>query len=169
MDNGPQFEHHQRFCHLFSIFKLTCCKCVALKKTLPLILFKIITVSRPSSYLRLFQGETGGGTILMPKILNFLLLLDVNPSKKLSLPLFFMSHQVPPLIVDHILEYISNSFQTNFIKHFACGAHFQFHSNNLFEKVRWNRLPEYKTASRRIISHKYTLCILSLTKNAPLL
>ena len=40
------------------------------------------------------------GSSCKPKSLNFPLLLDTNPSKKLSLP-------VPPLITDHILEKIA--------------------------------------------------------------
>ena len=32
MDNLTKIKHHQRFCYLFSIFNLTCCKFVALKE-----------------------------------------------------------------------------------------------------------------------------------------
>ena len=32
MDNLQQIEHHQKICHLFFVFNLTCCKFVALKE-----------------------------------------------------------------------------------------------------------------------------------------
>ena len=51
-----------------------------------------------------------------------------------------MSHPVPPFIADHILEIISNRFQLNFTKKIACGAHFQFHNYDLFEKVNCNQI-----------------------------
>ena len=54
MDNLMQIEYHQKICHLFPISNLTHCKCVALKEKLFLILFKIIVVIRPSTFLRVF-------------------------------------------------------------------------------------------------------------------
>ena len=52
MDNITWIEDHQRFCRLFFISNLACCKFVALKEnTLSLILFKNITVIRPSTLL----------------------------------------------------------------------------------------------------------------------
>ena len=73
-------------------------------KILSLNLFKIITVSRPSTHLRVFlmralgcptKEENWSGSPCKPK--NSLLLLDITPTKNLSPP-------VLPLITDHILE-----------------------------------------------------------------
>ena len=48
-------EDHQRFCYLFFISNLACCKFVALKEnTFSYTVFKIITVIRPST---LFTGD----------------------------------------------------------------------------------------------------------------
>ena len=54
MDNLQQIKHEQNICHLFLIFNLTCCKFVALKEIISITLFKIITVSKPSTLLRVF-------------------------------------------------------------------------------------------------------------------
>ena len=50
-----------------------------------------------------------------------------------------MPHPISFLMADHILgRKVSLFLDTNLTKTFACGLHFQFHSNDLFEKVNWN-------------------------------
>ena len=99
----------------FLVFNLTCCKIVALKENTLSHFLKIITVSRPSTLLRVFHmgyhnfppGEELGWSPFTCKILNFLLLWHVTlPSnQKLSpLPLSFISHLVHPLITDNIIK-----------------------------------------------------------------
>ena len=134
MDNRQQIENYQRFCDLFSIFNLTCCKCVALKERTLTYLFQAY-----SSGFSLW-GDQGfplsqglGGT--PPSSKNFkpppiflITLPPPFPKKKLTPP-------SPLLITEHILKKcISNSFQTNFTKNFPCGTHMQLHNHDLFEK-----------------------------------
>ena len=103
------------------------------KKILSLTLLKIMTVTRPSTILRVFlMGKLGcptkegnWGVFLKVQKFKFPLLLDITPTKKLS-------HPVPPLITGHIYvgkKDISNSFYINFIKHFACAVYFQLHNH----------------------------------------
>ena len=106
MDNLQQIECHQRICHLFSSLNLHAENLFLRKKILSLSLFKITTLSRPSSLLRVFlvgrlkcltKGSEMGGSPCNRKSLNFPLLLNITPTKELSPP-------VSPLITDHILE-----------------------------------------------------------------
>ena len=104
--------------------------CFEIKYTLSHTLFKIVTVFRPSALLKIFfMGDQDRA--LPTHTQNFELHPSVgchSPLKDWGLPL-----PIPPLIENHILEKrISNSF---FNKNFACGAHFQFHNHDLFEKV----------------------------------
>ena len=95
MDNLQQIECHQRICHLFFIFNLTCCKFVALKENTLTHFFQ--------NQFSLWgdQDVTLRESIWAPpsktKSLNFPLLLGITPTKTLGFP-------VPPLITDHILE-----------------------------------------------------------------
>ena len=83
--------HHQKFCFLFSISNLTCCKFVALKEN-TLTLFKIITVTRPSTFLRvLFIGDQD--LQLKEGLGRALILL----TKKLSPPIFLYASPHPSL------------------------------------------------------------------------
>ena len=55
------------------------------------------------------------------------------------LRLSFIPHSVPTLIADNIMKKsISYSFSIKLKKNVACGAHFQFHNHDLFEKVYCN-------------------------------
>ena len=84
------------------------------KKILSFPFFKIITESRPSTLLRVFLmarlgcptkgGSWGRGCPCKLKNVDFPLLLDITPTKKLSPP-------VPPLITEHILENILAFYQ----------------------------------------------------------
>ena len=91
----------------FSFLTLHAVNISLLKKILSLTLLKIITVSRPTTLIRVFLmrrsscstkgGNWGGGrSSCKQKSLNFSLLLDITPTKKLGSP-------VPLLITDHIL------------------------------------------------------------------
>ena len=116
---------------------------VALKEnTLSHTLFKSTTESRPSTLLRVFligrsgcptnrknRGAGCGSSPCKPQSLNFPLLLDITLTKKLC------PH---PSLNDrpHIgKKGISNSFQTNFSKIFACGQHFQLHITTYLKKL----------------------------------
>lgn len=93
--------------------KLTCCKFVALEDN-TLILFKIITVLRPSSLLRVFF--MGDQDLKLEGRLRSSLRNDAqsfepqppfgchSPLKNWVLPYSFMAHPIPPLIADLILE-----------------------------------------------------------------
>ena len=86
---------YQRICHLFFIFKLAVNSFIW-KKILSLTLLEIITVSRSSTLLRVFlmgrpvcptkKKNWGGESPCKPKSLNFPLLLNITPTKKLSPP-----------------------------------------------------------------------------------
>ena len=127
------------------------------KKILTLTHFKIITLIRPSTLPKVFfmggsgvgtrgGGDCGGLSPVMPKILNFTHLVNVTPHQKVGSFSFSSCFTLYSLDWDHILEKrISNSFQTNLTKNFACGAHFQIHfhfsyfifsyNHHLFEKL----------------------------------
>ena len=110
-------EHHNRFCHLFSYFKLTYYKFVALK--LSVTLFKIITVGRPSTFLRIFLWGDWGFLLealqgrlppLFQKFWKFPSLSDVHSPKKLSPLSFMLSLSLPWLQTTHWKKVISNIY-----------------------------------------------------------
>ena len=137
MDNLQYIECHQRICHLFFIFSLTCCKFVALKKNALTHSFqnhysrqtKHPPQGFPFGEIRMsHQGRkmgAGWGVSLQTQKFDISPPVGYHPTRKLSLP-------VPPLITDHRLE------KRIFTKHFACGMHFPLQNHDLFEKAHWN-------------------------------
>ena len=140
MDNLQEIECHQRICHLFLIFKLTCYKFVALKEN-TLTLFKISTVSRPSTLLRVFdmgrlvcpaKGECGshcGGLPANPKVSTFSFSW-ISRWPKIKSPCPSLDHR------PHIGKKVPRL--TNFTSNVTCGIYFQSHNHDWFEKAHWN-------------------------------
>ena len=114
------------------------------KKMLSLTLFKIITVSRPSTLFKVllmgrsgfpFKGGTWGGwSILTSKISNLPLPLDITPASFNPAPKNWVF--LDPLLILE-LKGICYSFLTNLTKNFTCNAREEFRNHELFEKARW--------------------------------
>ena len=94
MNNLQYIKCHQWICQLFFMFSLTCCEFVSLKENTPTHSFqnhyskqtKHPPQSLPYGEIRMshWGKEMGGGSLWKPKSLNFPLLLDIIPNKKLS-------------------------------------------------------------------------------------
>ena len=102
IDNLQYIERHQRICHLFFIFKLTCCKFIDLKENTLNHSFqnhyskKIKHPHQGFSYEKIRmsnQWREFGGSPCKPKNLIFAV---YHPHQKIESPC--------PLITDHILE-----------------------------------------------------------------
>ena len=111
------------------------------KKIFLLTLFKIVLVTRPSTLLRVFfMRRTGcltkeGTWGFSLKIQKF----ELPPSVGYpASPKTWVPPSLPWSQTTYWQKSISNSFQTNFTKNFASGAHFQLHDHDKFQNNSWN-------------------------------
>ena len=127
------------FTLLFSSLTLHAVNLSLWKKIVSPTLFKIITLSRPTTPIRFFlmgksgcstKGESWGVSLQAQKF-DFSPSVEYCPTRKLS---------SPGSSLDYKTTYwrISDSFSTIFTKIFICRIHFQLHNHDLSEKTRWN-------------------------------
>ena len=132
MDNLQQIECDQRVCNLFFIFNLSYCKSVVLKENTTITHSFQNHYSEQTKHTSIFlmerlgchtKGWNWGGRFLCK-------------TKSLNFPLFLFYWISPPVTLsssDHRprngKKGISNSFQKNFTKNFACGIYFQQHNH----------------------------------------
>ena len=145
LNNITKIGRHKRLCHLYSIFNVSYCRFFVLKKTLSFTLFKIITVIKPSTFLRVgaINGGSGGtregfhhsySKYWTPPF------CWISPSIKELSPLLFLHVSLCPFPDGrlHTGKSISNSFQTNITQNLASDVHFQCHNHDLLKTFLWN-------------------------------
>ena len=129
------------FATSFSSLTLDAINLLLWKKILSLTLFKISTVSRPSTLLRVFDmgrlvcpakrecGSHCGGLPANPKVLTFSFSW-ISRWPKIKSPCPSLDHR------PHIGEKVPRL--TNFTSNVTCGIYFQSHNHDWFEKAHWN-------------------------------
>ena len=115
------------------------------KKILSLTLFKIITVSRPTTLIRVFlmrrsgcptKGGNLGGLFASPKV-RTCPFRWISPPPKIRAPSSFLfSSQI--IYWEKKVSLLAFRQILPKIKNFTCGVHFQLQNYDLFEKDWWN-------------------------------
>lgn len=133
-----QIEYHQKFFHLFLIFNLKCCKFIALKENaVPKILIKVITLSQPSTLLRVFHMRRSGypskgGTQVATPTSSFFCCVSPPFHQKTAPNHLSSDHRPNPRKNISLI-----AFRQCYHK-FACHAHFELHNHDSCQKARQN-------------------------------